>query len=79
MPKTIQFKTLDECIECYGRGNLVAIDTLSQAIFYTKNGCQPKFVYENELKPGRVSFWFLKSETAFVYQKWKESQPKKEK
>ena len=41
--KRINFKTLDECIECYGRGNLVAIDTLSQTIFYTRHGCQPKF------------------------------------
>ena len=75
--KHIKFNTLNDAIECYGRENLIAIDTLKQAIFYTKMGCQPKFIYENETKPGRVSFWFLKAETAFVYKKWMTSQPRK--
>lgn len=68
--KSIKFESLEECINCYGRENLVAIDTISQIIFYTRNGCQPKFVFENELKPGKISCWFLKSETNFVYKKW---------
>lgn len=77
--KCIQFKTLDECIECYGRENLIAIDTISQIIFYTRNGCQPKFVYENETKPGKITAWFLKSETNFVYKKWMNNKPNEEK
>lgn len=68
--RQINFKTLDECIECYGRGNLVAIDNLRQIIFYTRYGCQPKFVFENEVKPGKITAWFLKSETNYVYKRW---------
>lgn len=75
--KTIYFQSLDECIECYGRSNLIAIDNLSQIIFYTKNGCQPRFVWENECKPGKITAWFLKSETKFVYNKWIENHPGK--
>lgn len=75
--KNIQFISLDDCIECYGRENLIAIDTLSQIIFYTKNGCQPKFVCENELKPGKISAWFLKNETMFIYKAWLKNRPNK--
>lgn len=75
---TIQFKNLDELFECYGRGNLVAIDNLKQLLFYLRNGCQPRFVYEHEQKPGRITGWFLKSETNWVYKKWMESAPNKE-
>ena len=75
--KSINFITLDECIECYGRDCLIAIDNLAQIIFYTKNGCQPKFVCENELKPGKISAWFLKSETNFIYKKWLWNKPNK--
>lgn len=75
--KTIQFTTLDEVFDCYGRENLVAIDNIKQLIFYTSHGCQPKFVFENEVKPGRISGWFLKSETNYVYKKWQDSQPRR--
>ena len=75
--KRIEFNTIEECMECYGRDNLIAIDFLPQIIFYTKNGCQPKFVYENELKPGKISAWFLKSETSYIYKRWMELHPKK--
>lgn len=75
--KSINFITLDECIECYGRDCLIAIDNLAQIIFYTKNGCQPKFVCENELKPGKISAWFLKGETNFIYKKWLWNKPNK--
>ena len=75
--KPLQYKTLDECVECYGRGNLIAIDTLPQIIMYITKGCQPKFVSENQNKPGRITCWFLKSETAYVYKLWQESNPKK--
>lgn len=77
--KKIQFSCLDQCIECYGRENLVAIENLPQILQYVKLGCQPKFVYENEKKPGRITCWFLKAETAFAYKLWQESNPKKKK
>lgn len=73
----IKFRSLEECIECYGRENLIPIDTLPQIIFYTARGVQPKYVAENQVKQGRISCWFLKSETAFVYKLWQESQPTK--
>ena len=75
--KKIQFRSLDDCIECYGRENLVAIDTLPQIIFYTSKGVQPKFVSENQTKQGKISCWFLKNETSFVYKLWQESNQKK--
>lgn len=61
---------MEDCFECYGRGNLIAIDNLSQIIFYTQKGCQPKFVYENEKKIGKITAWFLKSETNYIYKEW---------
>lgn len=73
--KTIQFNTLEEAIECYGRENLIAIDCIKQIIFYTSHGCQPKFVWEKEGKPGRITCWFLKCETAHVYKKWMSKKP----
>lgn len=66
----IQFSSLEEVFECYGRSNLIPIDNLEQIIFYTSHGCQPKFIYENEIKPGKLSCWFQKDETSFVYKKW---------
>lgn len=72
----LNFNSLEEAIECYGRENLIAIDCLKQIIFYTSHGCQPKFVFENEVKPGKIAAWFLKSETAYVYKKWLENTPK---
>ena len=75
--KTIQFTNLEEVFDCYGRENLIAIDNLKQIIFYTGLGCQPKFVFENQVKPGKISAWFLKGETAFAYRKWCENAPNK--
>lgn len=75
--RTINFENLEEAIECYGRENLIPIDNLKQVIFYTSHGCQPKFVFENELKPGKITAWFLKGETAYVYKKWCENAPEK--
>ena len=75
--KTLQFKSLEDVFDCYGRENLIAIDYLPQIIFYTTKGVQPKFVIENETKPGRVSCWFLKSESAFIYKQWQEHSSKK--
>lgn len=71
----INFKSLDEVIDCYGRENLIAIDNIKQIIFYTLHGCQPRFVYENETKPGKITTWFLKSETNFVYKQWLDNKP----
>lgn len=71
----INFTSLQECISCYGRKNLIPIDRISQIIFYTAHGCQPKYICENELKPGKLSAWFLKSETNYIYQKWMENKP----
>ena len=71
----IQFETHEEVFDCYGRENIVAIDNIKQIIFYTAHGCQPKFIYENEVKPGKISAWFLKNETSFVYQKWLANRP----
>ena len=73
MRKTIDFETLEEAIECYGRENLIPIDNIKQSIFYVKNGCQPRFVWEKENNTGKVTFWFLKNETAFIYHKWLET------
>lgn len=75
--KKIEFKSLDDCIKCYGRENLIAIDTLPQIIFYTARGVQPKYVTENQVKQGKISCWFLKNETSFIYKLWQESHPKK--
>lgn len=76
--RNIKFESLEECFDCYGRGNLIAIDNIKQIIFYTRSGCQPKFVYENERKPGKIAAWFLKNETNYVYRKWLEGAKNKE-
>ena len=77
LKKTIDFESLNEAINCYGRENLIPIDNIKQCIFYTKHGCQPRFVWEKEGNPGKMTCWFLKAETGFVYKKWLESNPKK--
>lgn len=74
----IQFSSLEDVFECYGRGNLIAINNLEQIIFYTSHGCQPKFIYENEMKPGKISCWFHKDETSWVYKKWQDRLAKKQ-
>ena len=71
----LKFESLNEAIDCYGRENLIAIDNIKQIIFYTSYGRQPKFIYENEVKPGRISAWFLKDETNWVYKKWLNNKP----
>lgn len=75
--KTMDFTSLEEVFECYGRENLVPIDCIKQILFYTKHGCQPRFVWENENSAGKLTCWYLKSETNFVYRKWVDSYPKK--
>lgn len=73
--KGIDFNSLEEAISCYGRENLIAIDCIKQIIFYVKHGCQPRFVWENQNKPGLITAWFLKAETNYVYKKWMDSKP----
>ena len=72
----IQFNSLEEAIECYGRENLIAIDNIKQIIFYTSHGCQPKFVWEKENSPGKITCWFHKAETKYVYAKWLGNRPR---
>lgn len=73
----IHFNSLEEVFECYGRSNLVAIDNLQQIIFYTANGFQPEYIYENTVKPGRITCWFLKEKTQDIYKKWQNNKPQK--
>lgn len=73
--KGISFNNLEEVFDCYGRENLIAIDNIKQIIAYAKYGCQPKFVWENEKKSGKITCWFLKSETYYVYSKWMSDRP----
>lgn len=73
----IKFKTLEEVFDCYGRENLVPIDFIKQLIFYAANGCQPKFIWYKEDDPTKITCWYLKSETAYVYKKWLERKPSK--
>lgn len=75
--KNINFESLDEVVECYGRENIIAIDYIKQIIYYTSHGCQPKYICENEVKPGKLTCWFLKSETNWVYKKWLDTKPSK--
>lgn len=73
----LRFGSLEEATKCYGRSNLIPIDNIKQIIFYTKQGCQPKFVWENENKQGKITCWYLKNESNYIYQKWLESCKKK--
>lgn len=68
---------MQDARDCYGEENLVGIDRLSQALFYIKKGVQPVFTYPSELedRQGKATFWFLKSETQWVFRKWQESRP----
>ena len=73
----IKLETLQDALECYGKENLVPIDLLKQIIFYTSKGVQPVFTCESEKeeRKGQLVCWFLKSETQWVYKKWKENRP----
>lgn len=71
----IEFSTLEEAFDCYGRENLVPIDLIKQQIFYAVHGCQPKFIWHKENDPNKLTCWYLKSETAYVYKKWQENRP----
>ena len=73
----IKLETLQDAFDCYGKENLVPIDLLKQIIFYTSKGIQPVFTCESEKeeRKGQLVCWFLKSETQWVYKKWKENRP----
>ena len=75
----IKLETIQDAYECYGQENLVPIDLLKQIIFYTSKGVQPVFTCESEKeeRKGQLVCWFLKSETQWVYKKWKENRPQK--
>lgn len=73
----LKFESLEDAMNCYGRNNLVPIDNLKQIIFYTKQGCQPKFLWENENKSGKITCWYLKCETNVVYSIWLKHNEKK--
>lgn len=76
----LKLKTLQDAYDCYGQENLVGIDRLKQALFYIKKGVQPVFTYPSELedRQGHATFWFLKSETQYVFKQWQENRPNKE-
>lgn len=78
MKRKIEFKSLNEAFECYGRDNLIPIDLIKQQIFYAKNGCQPVFIWEKEGSDGKLTCWYLKSETMYVYHKWLANRPNKQ-
>ena len=71
----LKLETLQDVFNCYGKDNLICLDLLKQIIFYTSKGVQPVFVCESEkeARKGQLVCWFLKSETQWVYQKWKEN------
>lgn len=75
MSKT--FKTLGDAFVEYGRENLIPIDFIKQQLFYAKHGCQPEFIWEKESEPGRLTCWYLKSETQSVYKEWLDNKPQK--
>lgn len=72
------FHSLQDAIDCYGRENLVPIDFIKQQIFFAKAGVQPKFIWEKEGSEGRLTCWYLKSETTFAKKRWDASRPKEE-
>lgn len=69
----MKFESLDDAIKCYGKNNLVAISFLKQIIFYTKHGVQPCFIWESERNKGKLTCWYLKSETEYINKLWKDS------
>ena len=73
----LKLETLQDAFDCYGEKNLVPIDLIKQIIFYTSKGVQPVFTCESEKedRKGQLVCWFLKSETQWVYKKWKENRP----
>ncbi len=73
----LKLETKQDVFDCYGENNLVPIDLIKQIIFYTSKGVQPVFTCESEKKgrEGQLVCWFLKSETQWIYQKWKENRP----
>lgn len=73
----IQFYTLEEAKEVYGESNLVPISQIKQIIFYTKFGCQPKFIWESEKEEGRIVAWFHRKETQLVYERWMSNRPQR--
>ena len=73
----MKFLSLEEAKKCYGEENLIPIDFIKQQLFYARCGCQPKFIWESEKQEGKIVGWYLKSETQYALDKWKETKPVK--
>lgn len=73
----IKFYSLDEAKSVYGENSLVPISSIKQIIFYTRHGCQPKFVWESEKEKGKIVAWFHKKESELIYKRWCENKPEK--
>ncbi len=71
----MKFSSLEEAKKCYGEDNLIAIDFIKQLLFYAKLGCQPKFIWESEKQGGKIVAWYLKAETQYANNKWRETKP----
>jgi len=74
---SMKFLTLEEAKNCYGAENLIPISLLKQILFYVKQGCQPKFVWESEKEEGHIVAWFHKEETKIIYRRWIGNRPVK--
>lgn len=77
MGVVINFSSLEEAIDCYGRENLVPITKISQVIDFVKEGCQPRFIWEKEGSVGIVTYWYLKSEFLYVRKKLEKKYPER--
>ena len=57
--------------------HLAKVGNIKQIIHYTSHGCQPEFVYENQVENGKITAWFSKEKTKEVYKTWMNNRPKK--
>lgn len=71
----IKFYSLEEAKSVYGEYSLVPISSIKQIIFYTRHGCQPKFVWESEKEEGKIVAWFHKKESELIYKRWQKTRP----
>lgn len=69
-------ESLQSLVNKYGYENLIPIDFIKQQLFYAKCGCQPKFIWEKENQKGKISCWYLKSDTTRAKKEWDKTKPK---
>ena len=70
-------ENLRDLIDKYGgKNSLIPLGYFKQVMFYAKHGVQPKFVYENEIKPRYLTCWYLKSDITEVKAMWDKTNPK---